>query len=41
VEEKAPKGQKSKVARELEGRLRDAGVLEEGKESFYLGRARK
>jgi len=41
VEEKAPKGQKSKVARELEGRLRDAGVLEEGKEAFFLARSRK
>jgi len=41
VEEKAPKGQKSKVAKELEGRLRDAGVLEEGKEAFFLARSRK
>lgn len=40
VEEKAPKGQKSKQAALLEGELRDAGVLEVGKESYYLARSR-
>lgn len=38
--EKAAKGKKASVVRELEGRLRDAGVLESGGESFFLGRVR-
>ena len=40
VEENAAKGQKSKVAAAMEGSLRDAGVLELGGESFFLGRVR-
>jgi len=40
VEETAAKGQKAKLAAEVEGKLRDAGVLELGAESYFLGRVR-
>jgi len=36
VGETAAKGQKSKRVAEIEGKLRDAGVLEVGQEVFYL-----
>jgi hypothetical protein len=40
AEDMAPKGQKSKYAAALDGELRDAGVLELGAESYFLGRVR-
>ena len=40
AEEVAPKGQKAKFASAFEGELRDAGALEVGAESYFLGRAR-
>lgn len=38
--ENAPRGAKQKQAAELEGKLRDAGVLEIGAEVFYLARSK-
>ena len=37
---KAPRGQKAKRVAEVEGKLRDSGVLESGAESYFLGRVR-